>query len=107
MPMTSFVTSLDWRKSSYSSNQGGECVEVALSWHKSSYSGGQGGDCVEVALGWEKSSYSDSGGGNCVEIAAGVCHTNLRDSKNPEDGYFSFATPEWGTFLSTVKGGAR
>ena len=43
----------NWRKSSYSSDQGGECVECAplgqLAWHKSSYSGDQGGDCVEIA----------------------------------------------------------
>ncbi|MFF0202768.1 DUF397 domain-containing protein [Streptomyces sp. NPDC005017] len=42
-----------WRKSSYSSDQGGECVECApigaLAWRKSSYSGDQGGDCLEVA----------------------------------------------------------
>ncbi|GAA5000209.1 DUF397 domain-containing protein [Streptomyces siamensis] len=42
-----------WRKSSYSSDQGGECVECAptgpLAWRKASYSSDQGGDCVEVA----------------------------------------------------------
>ncbi|MET7679696.1 DUF397 domain-containing protein [Streptomyces sp. NPDC005423] len=44
-----------WRKSSYSSDQGGECVECAplgpLAWRKSSYSGDQGGDCLEIAEG--------------------------------------------------------
>ncbi|WEO97692.1 DUF397 domain-containing protein [Streptomyces sp. FXJ1.172] len=42
-----------WRKSSYSGDQGGECVECAplgpLAWRKSSYSSDQGGQCVEVA----------------------------------------------------------
>ncbi|KOV90532.1 DUF397 domain-containing protein [Streptomyces sp. NRRL B-3648] len=42
-----------WRKSSYSSDQGGNCVECAplggLTWRKSSYSSDQGGQCVEVA----------------------------------------------------------
>ncbi|MFD7061921.1 DUF397 domain-containing protein [Streptomyces sp. NPDC059906] len=46
-------TTVQWRKSSYSSDQGGECVECAplgrLAWRKSSYSSDQGGDCVEVA----------------------------------------------------------
>ncbi|MCO5967324.1 DUF397 domain-containing protein [Actinoallomurus soli] len=37
-----------WRKSSRSSDQGGQCVEVA-EWRKSSRSSDQGGDCVEVA----------------------------------------------------------
>ncbi|GHG60319.1 DUF397 domain-containing protein [Streptomyces griseocarneus] len=40
---------LEWFKSSYSSGDGGACVEVAFAWLKSSYSGGEGGDCVEVA----------------------------------------------------------
>ncbi|WP_351232034.1 DUF397 domain-containing protein [Streptomyces sp. NPDC002133] len=47
------LTGTRWRKSSYSSDQGGECVECAplggAAWRKSSYSGDQGGDCVEVA----------------------------------------------------------
>jgi hypothetical protein len=42
-----------WRKSSYSSDQGGNCVECAPlgvpAWRKSSYSGDQGGECVEIA----------------------------------------------------------
>ena len=40
---------MDWRKSTYSGSQGGNCVEVGNDWRKSSYSGGQGGDCVEVS----------------------------------------------------------
>ena len=43
----------NWRKSSYSSDQGGECIECAplgpLTWHKSTHSGDQGGNCIEVA----------------------------------------------------------
>jgi hypothetical protein len=42
-----------WRKSSYSDDKGGECVECAplggAAWRKSSYSGDQNGDCVECA----------------------------------------------------------
>ncbi|GLZ81953.1 toxin [Actinorhabdospora filicis] len=41
--MTEFV----WRKSSYSTSNGGNCIEVA--WHRSSYSHGNGGNCVEAA----------------------------------------------------------
>ncbi|MEU1402348.1 DUF397 domain-containing protein [Streptomyces sp. NPDC005728] len=57
-------------------------------WRKSSYSGDQGGDCVECAplggLAWLKSSYSSDQGGNCVEIADAPCATiAIRDSKNP------------------------
>jgi hypothetical protein len=65
-----------WRKSSRSSGQGGNCVEVA--WRKSSCSSGQGGACVELA--WRKSSRSSGQNGNCVELA----HVGaVRDSKNP------------------------
>jgi hypothetical protein len=42
-----------WRKSSYSGDQGGDCVECvplgSLTWRKSSYSGDQGGQCLEMA----------------------------------------------------------
>ncbi|MEE1928720.1 DUF397 domain-containing protein [Streptomyces sp. TRM 70351] len=42
-----------WRKSSYSADTGGECVECATlhgaAWRKSSHSGDDGGSCVEVA----------------------------------------------------------
>jgi hypothetical protein len=42
-----------WRKSSYSDDKGGECVECAplggAAWRKSSYSGDQNGDCLECA----------------------------------------------------------
>ena len=38
---------VQWRKSSRSSGQGGQCVEVA-SWRKSGRSSSQGGNCVEV-----------------------------------------------------------
>jgi hypothetical protein len=43
------LSAAQWRKSSHSGGQGGNCVEVAAQWRKSSRSGGQGGDCVEVA----------------------------------------------------------
>jgi hypothetical protein len=38
-----------WRKSSRSTDTGGNCVEV-LTWQKSSRSGDTGGNCVEVAV---------------------------------------------------------
>jgi hypothetical protein len=42
-------TNEEWRKSSRSGSNGGECVEVAQ-WRKSSRSGDNGGECVEVAV---------------------------------------------------------
>ncbi|MFF7555377.1 DUF397 domain-containing protein [Streptomyces olivaceus] len=53
MESNAIPTTVPWRKSSYSGDQGGDCVECAplgaLAWRKSSYSGDQGGECVEVA----------------------------------------------------------
>ncbi|WP_159045664.1 DUF397 domain-containing protein, partial [Streptomyces puniciscabiei] len=43
------IENLTWFKSSYSSGEGGDCVELAYIWRKSTHSGGEGGDCLEVA----------------------------------------------------------
>ena len=41
------LISAPWRKSSYSANNGTNCVEVAT-WRKASHSGNNGADCVEA-----------------------------------------------------------
>ena len=49
--MTPALNSMRWRKSSQSSGQGGNCVELACLgtvWRKSSRSSGQNGACVEL-----------------------------------------------------------
>ena len=54
-------------------------------WRKSSRSSGNNGNCVEVAFlaeQWGKSSYSNGDGGNCVEVAHAPAVTGIRDSKN-------------------------
>jgi hypothetical protein len=80
-------TTPQWRKSSHSSGEGGDCVEVArftsAAWRKSSHSGGQGGDCVEVA-------------GLTGVIA-------VRDSKDPGGPALGFAPAEWRAFVASVK----
>ncbi|MFF3482254.1 DUF397 domain-containing protein [Streptomyces sp. NPDC002701] len=77
-------TGIQWRKSSYSSDQGGECVECAplgpLAWRKSSYSSDQGGDCIEVA-----------------ETPATTIA--IRDSKNPAGPVLTLAPAAFSTFL--------
>ncbi|MFF9013782.1 DUF397 domain-containing protein [Streptomyces sp. NPDC014870] len=66
------LTGARWRKSSYSSDTGGQCVE-----------------CAPLgAAAWRKSSYSSDTGGECIEVA----HVAVRDSKNPEGPAF-LATP--------------
>ncbi|MEU9195078.1 DUF397 domain-containing protein [Streptomyces hundungensis] len=91
---------LRWFKSSYSTSNGGECVDVALVWRKSSYSSSSGGECVEVALPWRKSSYSDSGGGQCVEVAPYCEAVHVRDSKVADGPSFAVAPHAWSAFLN-------
>ncbi|MEV5876750.1 DUF397 domain-containing protein [Streptomyces sp. NPDC052101] len=81
-----------WRKSSYSGDQGGECVECAplgpLAWRKSSYSGDQGGDCVEIA---------DT---PCATVA-------IRDSKTPAGPILTIDPVTFTTFVNWASTGAE
>ncbi|MDL4815573.1 DUF397 domain-containing protein [Actinomadura opuntiae] len=63
------LKSAQWRKSSYTSSNGGNCVEMAgLSWRKSVYSGSNAAECVELA---------DAAGAVADAVA-------VRDSKDPD-----------------------
>ncbi|MFD5631317.1 DUF397 domain-containing protein [Streptomyces sp. NPDC127072] len=79
-------------------------------WRKSSYSGNTGGECVECAtLGaadWRKSSYSSTNGGDCVEVADLTPHIALRDSKSPESGAFKVAPETFAAFTAAAASGA-
>ncbi|MFD9819447.1 DUF397 domain-containing protein [Streptomyces violascens] len=72
-----------------------------LAWFKSSYSSGEGGACVEVALTWRKSSYSSGEGGECVEIATCPSTIHIRDSKQTPGTAPTLAVPAatWEAFL--------
>ncbi|MGH4028845.1 DUF397 domain-containing protein [Actinomycetota bacterium Odt1-20B] len=74
---------LAWFKSSYSSDQGDSCIEVALDWHKSSYSGTEGDDCVEVAT--------------CPTLI------HVRDSKDTARPHFTFTPGAWRAFLDHAR----
>lgn len=106
------LTHAIWHKSSYSSGNGGACVEVAAlngaRWHKSSYSSANGGACVEVAdltgTNWRKSSHSTANGGNCVEVAAdGPGVVAVRDSKDPDGPALVFTAAEWRSFTAQLR----
>ncbi|OIK29133.1 DUF397 domain-containing protein [Streptomyces malaysiense] len=77
-----------------------------LTWFKSSYSSGDGGECLEVALPWHKSSYSTGSGGECVEIATCPATIHIRDSKqNPATApTLAVPTAAWQAFLGLVQG---
>ncbi|WP_399931285.1 DUF397 domain-containing protein [Streptomyces kanamyceticus] len=75
--------------------------DTALEWFKSTYSSGEGGACLEVAYAWRKSSYSGDEGGQCVEVAAHTAAVHIRDSKNPDDGpQLTVAPDAWTAFLA-------
>lgn len=73
-------------------------------WRKSSRSTDTGGDCVEVAdVAWVKSSHSADTGGDCVEVAALDPAVAVRDSKDPDGPKLVFAAGEWRTFITGIK----
>lgn len=75
-------------------------MSTALNWFKSSYSSDEGGACLEVAYDWRKSSYSGSEGGACVEIAAHPAAVHVRDSKDIEGPTFTVAPTAWSAFAA-------
>ena len=84
---------MNWRKSSHSSPEGQECLEVNAVWKKSSYSTAKGEECLEAGGPWTASSYSSPRGQECVE-AAWDDRIQLRDSKNPAI-VLAFPISEW------------
>jgi len=72
-------------------------------WRKSSYSNDTGGECVEVAVSWRKSSYSNDTGGECVEVAETPSAVLVRDTQNRHLGHLGFSPGEWTAFLSSLK----
>ncbi|MFE2877138.1 DUF397 domain-containing protein [Streptomyces roseus] len=77
------LTGAQWRKSSYSSDTGGECVE-----------------CAPLGAGlWRKASYSGDTGGDCVEIAAQPCLVAVRDSKNPDGPVLTVGPAAFSAFV--------
>ncbi|MEU0381768.1 DUF397 domain-containing protein [Streptomyces cyaneofuscatus] len=71
-----------------------------LRWFKSSYSSESGGECIEVAFDWRTSSYSHSSGGDCVEVAACPHSVHVRDSKVTDSPVFAVAPDAWSTFVT-------
>ena len=102
-----------WRKSSYSGNTGGDCVECTVTdgaaWRVSSYSGNTGGECVECTVTggatWRASTHSGTSGGDCVEVADG-CVTGavpVRDSKNPSGPVVTVGASAWQAFVDGLR----
>jgi hypothetical protein len=76
----------------------------AIQWRKSSHSSGQGGECVEVGtVPWQKSSHSTAQGGDCVEVAELSGKIAIRDSKNPARAVLTFDSAAFGAFLGRCR----
>jgi hypothetical protein len=78
-------------------------MSTARQWFKSSYSSDQGGACLEVAYTWRKSSYSSDEGGACVEVATHPSAIHIRDSKTPDGPLFTVAPATWTSFLTLAR----
>ncbi|MEU8621902.1 DUF397 domain-containing protein [Streptomyces sp. NPDC048623] len=82
---------------------------TSASWRKSSFSGDTGGNCVECApLGgatWQKSSYSGDTGGECIEVADLTAHVAVRDSKNPTGPAFLASPAVFAAFVTAAADG--
>jgi hypothetical protein len=80
-------------------------IPTGILWRKSSYSGDQGGECVECApigaLAWRASTYSGDQGGQCLEVAE-TPHTTIaiRDSKNPAGPILTLDPATFTTFIN-------
>ncbi|MFE7542236.1 DUF397 domain-containing protein [Streptomyces platensis] len=87
------LSTVTWRKSSYSNQEGGACIEVS--------------DDLLATATWRKSSHSNPDGGNCVEVADDFpAVVPVRDSKDPHGPALLFEVPAWASFVSAVKYGA-
>ena len=73
----------------------------ALTWRKSRYSGNDGGQCVEVAT-WRKSSHSSVDADQCVEVAVSG-HVLVRDTKDRAGAVLSFSAGTWRNFINRTK----
>ncbi|MFE4636019.1 DUF397 domain-containing protein [Streptomyces sp. NPDC056773] len=75
-----------------------------LRWFKSSYSSSDGDNCVEVALSWHKSTYSGSEGDSCIEVASCPDSVHIRDSKLTASPELAVSPRTWAAFVGGVTG---
>jgi len=78
-------------------------------WRKSRYSGDSGGNCLEVTdpaayTAWRKSTYSGGSSDSCLEVndSALPARIPVRDSKNPAGPAVTFSAPAWAAFVTSL-----
>ncbi|MCX4756987.1 DUF397 domain-containing protein [Kitasatospora purpeofusca] len=72
-----------------------------LVWFKSSHSSNEGGECVEIA--WRKSTHSGDEGGACVEVAGTTAAVLVRDSKDKSGPHLTFTPAAWEAFVAYAR----
>ena len=72
-------------------------------WRKSTYSADNNGACVEIGT-WRKSSFSADNGGNCVEVGGSGPVVVVRDTKDRAGAVLAFGADAWARFAAAVKG---
>ncbi|MFD7441828.1 DUF397 domain-containing protein [Streptomyces sp. NPDC059909] len=73
---------------------------MELDWFKSSYSSGEGGTCVEVAYNWRKSSHIDAEGDECLEVATCPTTIHVRATPGTPPAQLAFAPARWSAFVT-------
>ena len=75
-------------------------------WRKSTYSGGQGGECVEIgSTPGRKSTHSGSPGGECAETGTAAGTVLVRDTKDNGDGpVLRVSAADWKRLTAAIKG---
>ena len=71
-------------------------------WRKSTYSADNGGDCVEVGT-WRKSTHSGSNGSDFVEVGETERAVVVRDTKDRAGAALTFGPDAWRRFAATIK----
>jgi hypothetical protein len=79
---------------------------MSPSWRKSSYSSNGGANCVEVgAIPWRKSSHSSNGGMDCVEAGHVPGAVLIRDTmQRSADPVLRVPAESWRRFTAAIKG---
>jgi hypothetical protein len=72
-------------------------------WRKSSYSSNNGTNCVEAAT-WRKASYSSNNAANCVEAGVPARGSVLvRDTANRDGAVLDIPAEAWDRFTASLK----
>ena len=84
---------------------------ISANWRTSSYSGSNGGQCVEVANApWRTNSYSGPNGGACVEVGTATCHAALpgilvRDTTDRSGPVLPIGSEAWRALTAAIRAG--